>query len=196
MNSKNFISNTVLLGFYLLLAGCTVSERSSKENSDDMTTVNILFPEEYQPSNSAVHARNELFIPASADTIWHWLTNVYTWPEWYPNSANIHVLGQEDGSHLNKNSIFKWRTFSTNIQSEVKEYEGSKRLAWVAKGSGLTAYHSWLIVEKEGGCLVITEETQRGFLPRMFGFFIKKGLLKQHQIWLEGLAEKATGRSV
>ncbi|MEM6842672.1 MAG: SRPBCC family protein [Bacteroidota bacterium] len=161
-----------------------------------MKTVNITFPEEYHPSKSAIHAHNELFIPASSNTIWYWLINATSWPEWYPNSANVEILNQENNSHLTENSKFNWRTFNTNIQSEVKEFEENKRLAWVANGSGLLAYHSWLIIEKDDGCLVVTEETQRGFLPRLFGFFIKKGLLKQHQIWLEGLRKKAIVQSV
>lgn len=155
-----------------------------------MNTIQIQFPQEYQPGKSRIHVRNELFIPAKPDAIWHWLTHASTWPEWYRNAANVVILGQEKGSHLSANSHFAWRTFNTNITSEVREFEPTRVLAWIAKGSGLLAYHSWRIVEQDGGCLVVTEETQRGLLPTLFGFFIKKGLLKQHQIWLEGLKKK------
>ena len=160
-----------------------------------MNQVAISFPEAYIPRKSAVHARNELFIPASSSSIWFWLTNASTWPDWYANSSNMVITVSDENGHLKNESRFTWRTFNTNIQSEIQEFEVNKKLAWIAKGSGLLAYHSWLIIEKEGGCLVITEETQQGILPRLFGFFIKKGLLKQHQIWLEGLAKKAIDKN-
>lgn len=150
----------------------------------------IHFPEKYDPSKCPVYARNEITIQASEDKIWFWLTNATTWPKWYANSSNIQILHQDD-RHLAAQTKFKWRTFNTNIASEVQEFKPYQRLAWIAKGSGLLAYHAWLIVPTEEGCKVITEETQQGWLPRLFGFFIKKGLLKQHQIWLEGLKRKA-----
>ncbi|MEM9391011.1 MAG: SRPBCC family protein [Bacteroidota bacterium] len=153
--------------------------------------INIKFPEEFHPSKSVVHARNELFIPASPESIWFWLTNAVTWPEWYPNSSNVVLIDQEEGEQLKKYSKFKWKTFGTNIISEVNEFVPNAKLAWVAKGRGLVAYHTWLIVAQDQGCQVITEETQRGWLPSLFSWFIKKGLLKQHQIWLEGLKMKA-----
>ncbi len=152
---------------------------------------NIIFPDNYHPSKSAIHVYNELFIPASKEEIWFWLTNVKTWPEWYANASNIEILHEVD-TNLNHHTKFNWRTFNTNIQSQVKEYIPYKKLAWVARGKGLVAYHSWLLIPEAEGCTVITEETQRGWLPKWFGFFIKKSLLKQHQIWLEGLKCKAT----
>jgi len=97
-----------------------------------MTGRNILFPEKYSPSKSAIHAHNELFIRASAEKIWYWLTNASTWPDWYPNSSNIELIGHDVNSHLKANTTFKWRTFNTNIVAEVTEYEVNKRLAWIA----------------------------------------------------------------
>lgn len=155
-----------------------------------MNTQEIKFPEGYTPSISSVHVRNEINIKASAENIWFWLTNITTWPAWYANASDIQILNHED-KFLAGNTQFNWRTFNTNIKSEVKEYKSNQNLAWVAKGNGLLAYHSWLIVPTNSGCQVITEETQQGWLPKLFGFFIKKGLLKQHQLWLEGLKQKA-----
>lgn len=151
----------------------------------------ISFPNDYDPSCSSVHARNELFIPASAEAIWFWLTNATSWPEWYSNASDVVLIGQKEEEKLKSNSEFIWTTFNTKIISHIKEYVPNERLAWIAKGTGLTAYHSWLIIPKHNGCQVITEETQKGWLPKLFGWFIKKGLLKQHQNWLESLKMKA-----
>ena len=151
----------------------------------------IKFPEKYRPSKSIIHVRNHIFIPADKAVIWSWLINAKSWPEWYANSSNVQIVNDEE-QKLNLNTKFKWRTFNTNIQSEVLEFKSNEKLAWKATGKGLTAYHSWLILPTEGGCDVITEETQRGWLPKLLRIFIRKGLLKQHQLWLEGLKEKST----
>ena len=135
--------------------------------------------------------RNEIFISAKKEKIWFWLTNATSWPSWYPNSSNIKIINQPE-VRLLKNTTFKWRTFNTNIRSQVKEFVPNEILAWEAIGIGLKAYHSWRIVSDSDGCHVITEETQNGWLPTLFSLFIKKGLLKQHQIWLEGLKKKST----
>ncbi|MGD1947261.1 MAG: SRPBCC family protein [Croceivirga sp.] len=147
-------------------------------------TVN--FPENFEPKNCPVHARNEIAINAPVKDVWNWLIHVNTWPDWYPNSSNIKILNQRNGM-LAADTQFKWRTFNTNITSTMKKYQPYEQLAWEAKGFGIHAYHGWLIVPKENSVQVITEETQNGLLPKLFGGFIQKGLLKQHQIWLEGL---------
>jgi len=155
-----------------------------------MNIESISFPEKYKPSKSAVFVRNEISINARKEDIWFWLTNATTWPEWYPNASNVKILDQKD-NYLSDGSQFKWRTFNTNIESKVVEFKPCHRLAWVAKGYGLLAYHAWLIIPTVDGYKVITEETQQGWLPTIAKWFIKKGLKKQHQIWLEGLKEKA-----
>lgn len=150
----------------------------------------VNFPDNFNPSNCPVYAKNELTINAPAEVIWNWLINATTWPEWYPNSSNIKILDQKE-QVLTSSSEFKWRTFKTNIKSEIKQFEPYKHLAWEAKGTGLNAYHGWLIIPNDKGCNVITEETQYGFLPSIGRGLITKGLLKQHQIWLEGLKRKS-----
>ncbi|MEM1001031.1 MAG: SRPBCC domain-containing protein [Bacteroidota bacterium] len=159
-----------------------------KENS-------IHFPENYLPNDTPVYARNEIFINAPEEKIWDWLTKITTWPDWYPNSSNIRVLNQ-DQPKLLEGTRFKWRTFKTNIESEVKEFKPFRYLAWEAKGFGLSAYHGWLIIPQDNGCQVITEESQYGWLPSLGRSFITKGLLKQHQIWLEGLKQKSEAFNV
>jgi len=155
-----------------------------------MKKQSIYFPEKYNPKTSHIHVRNEISINAPKEKIWDWLTKVTTWPDWYPNSSNIKIRNQE-ASVLMADTTFTWRTFKTNIKSQIKEFKPYHRLAWEAKGFGLHAYHAWLIIEEANGCRVITEESQVGWLPRLGKSFIAKGLLKQHQIWLEGLKRKS-----
>jgi hypothetical protein len=53
------------------------------------------------------------------------------------------------------------------------------------------AYHGWVLRPCDGGCYVITEETQQGFVVSVGRAILRRGLLKWHQRWLEGLSSVA-----
>jgi hypothetical protein len=150
----------------------------------------ILWPARYEPANCPVHVRNELAMASNPETVWAWLIRAQLWPTWYPNSANIQFLtGQPP--ELALGTRFRWKTFGITIESTVKEFVPYERLAWDAHGSGLDAYHAWLIIKTSQGCNVITEETQRGLLPRLLKALAPKRMEKQHQVWLEKLNDNA-----
>jgi hypothetical protein len=77
------------------------------------------------------------------------------------------------------------------VETTVTECMAPERLAWRGKTFGGTGYHGWVIQRTAGGCRVITEETQRGIVPSLGRWFLRRGLLRQHQKWLEGLARVA-----
>ena len=125
-----------------------------------MTKANqIVWPSQYDPANCPVHVRNELAMASTPETVWAWLIRAQLWPTWYPNSANIVFLGGQPPD-LALGTRFRWKTFGVTIESTVLEFLPYERLAWDAHGTGLNAYHAWLIQKTEKGCNVITEETE------------------------------------
>ena len=157
-----------------------------------MTNSNqIVWPSQYEPANCSVHARNELEIAAAPETVWAWLIQAQIWPTWYPNSANIvFLIGQPPDLALG--TKFRWKTFGATIESTVLEFVSYERLAWDAHGTGLNAYHAWLIQKTEHGCNVITEETEGGGIARLARALRPTRMEQQHQIWLEGLRGKSS----
>jgi len=151
----------------------------------------IIWPSHYEPENCPVHVRNELSMPSDQETIWAWLVRAQLWPTWYPNSANIQFLnGQPPDLALGTN--FHWKTFGVTIKSTVLEFVPHERIAWDAHGTGLEAYHAWIIEKKDQGCHVLTEEVQRGWLARL-GKALRPSRMQQlHQVWLERLSSKAS----
>lgn len=159
-----------------------------------MNSEKIVYPAAFEPANCPVFVRNEIAIKASPETVWFWLTNAATWSDWYPNAANVQLLNQQSG-HLLAGTTFKWRTFGANLESVVNEFVPYQRLAWEATGTGISAYHAWLIIPTETGCTVITEETQHGWLCRLGKLFMPNRMYRFHQIWLNGLKAKAESTS-
>jgi len=151
----------------------------------------ILWPTRYEPTNCPVHVRNELAIASAPETVWAWLIRAQLWPTWYPNSANIVFLSGQPPD-LTLGTRFRWKTFGVTIKSTVLEFLPYERLAWDAHGTGLDAYHAWLIQKTNQGCNVIMEETQRGWVARLGKALRPNRMEQQHQVWLEGLRDKAS----
>jgi uncharacterized protein YndB with AHSA1/START domain len=155
-----------------------------------MNNASIHWPTKFAPAVSPVFVSNSIDIDASPEKVWHWLTNAAAWSDWYVNASHMRILSPP-GNHLQAGSIFKWKTFGVHLQSNVLEFVPQQRLAWDAKGIGIMAYHAWLIIPTPGGCRVLTEETQHGWLCRLSKAMMPGRMYKYHQIWLEGLKKKA-----
>jgi len=150
----------------------------------------IHWPPEFHPANVEVRARNEVYIKASPEQVWAQLIRASCWPEFYDNAHNVHLIN-EPGPDLKLGTCFRWKTFGLNLTSEVIELVPGERLAWNARGLGTWVCHAWLLRPVEGGCWVLTEENQHGWLCRLHKFFCPQHMYKKHQIWLEGLKKKA-----
>jgi hypothetical protein len=151
----------------------------------------IIWPSRYDPKNCPIHVRNELAMDASPEAIWAWLIRAELWPTWYSNSANILFLSGAPPD-LSLGARFRWKTFGITIESKVMEFVVNERLAWDAHGSGLDAYHAWLIRRRDQGCNVLMEETQRGWAARLNTALRPKQMEQLHQVWLEGLRDRAS----
>jgi len=150
----------------------------------------INWPERYHPDRTSVHVCDELDIAAPAESVWAWLIRAPAWPDWYPNSHNVRIKG-EPPDRLALGTQFVWRTFGVSIRSTVQEFVPRERLAWDAFGVGVDAYHAWLITPAEGGCHVLTEETQYGWAARLGSLLFPSRMSHFHQIWLARLAVMA-----
>jgi hypothetical protein len=154
--------------------------------------LDIDWPEHYAPHNSAVHVRNSLQIDAPSERVWAWLVRAQSWPDWYSNASRVRVLG-DSGPDLALDSEFRWRTFGIGIRSRVQEFIPCSRIAWDGRAFGIDVYHAWVIEERGHSCSVVTEETQHGIIAQLGAWLMPRRMSLFHQIWLEGLAQKAVG---
>lgn len=150
----------------------------------------VRWPSDCRPEQCPVYAYNELRMDAAPELAWAWLIRAERWSDWYANCKNLRI---ESGPRqdLALATRFTWTTFNTRIDTTVEEFVPCTRLAWRGGGMGVHAYHAWVLEPVSGGVLVITEETQHGISASLGRFFLRRGLLNQHQRWLEGLARMA-----
>jgi hypothetical protein len=147
----------------------------------------VRFPECQTPEKSPVFARNELFIAAEPARVWERLVRATEWPAFYQNAKQVELDG--GGQELQQGTSFHWTTFGVRVHTTVTELVPGERLSWTGRGLGSTAFHGWVIRPAPGGCVVVTEETQQGLVASLGRAFLRRGLKKWHQRWLEGLAE-------
>ncbi len=149
----------------------------------------IHWPPRFDPGVAPVHVRNSLAIAAPAAAVWTALVRAPDWPKFYSNASNITIEG--GANELAGNSRFRWRTFGVDLDTEVVEFVPGERIAWLAHGRGVEAYHAWAIAPTATGCEVLTEETQYGILARLGALVMPGRMHTQHQLWLEGLSRVA-----
>jgi len=149
------------------------------------------WPSGMEPENVAVYARNEIEIAAAPERVWRWLVGGERWPQWYGNCASFHYTGQQGGPDLATGRSFQWRTFNTRVRSVVRVFEPYRELGWDARATGLYAYHGWTLEPGGAGCRVVTEETQRGWMPMLARWYLRRMLARGHQGWLEDLRRVA-----
>ena len=150
------------------------------------------WPEGFHPDETPVYTRNEIRILADPEHIWAWLIRAGLWPTWYANSRNVKFLSGS-APDLASGTVFAWTTFGLRVKTTVREFTPPTRLAWLGGAPGARAYHGWLIEKTGEECRVITEETQRGIIPSLGRYFLARGLKREHQKWLEGLARMVRG---
>jgi uncharacterized protein YndB with AHSA1/START domain len=150
----------------------------------------IRWPPRYAPASAPVHVRNERVMQPAPQAVWSALIRAAHWPEWYPNSSNVRFV-RGSPPDLAEGTRFHWRTFGVALDSTIVEFVPGERVAWNARGVGVDAYHAWLIRPVAGGCHVLTEETQYGWLARLGHFLLPRRMYRGHELWLASLEERA-----
>jgi uncharacterized protein YndB with AHSA1/START domain len=143
------------------------------------------WPDGFRPDQVALYVRNVRRIEQSAEAVWETLVAARSWPAWYPNASATKLPG--DAEELALGMRFRWTQTGIRLDTEVREFDPPARIAWFARSPWIQAYHAWDIQPDGDACIVVTDETQRGILPRLFGRILKPKMLEIHDVWLDCL---------
>lgn len=191
---------TLCLGLALMTTQPPASAQSTLEMkpAKDLREANasIHWPNGFGPKEADAFVHNEIVIHAPARVVWDELVRASAWPSWYSNSADVQIAGV-DAEKLGDGTEFKWKTFGFPVASKVAEFVPPSRLGWTGEGGqDFHAYHTWLIVERADGCLVVTEEIQRGAAAVKFNLDQPTAMFDGHRWWTTALkvrCERAAG---
>lgn len=172
----------------LLGASCSVPYRSLSSESGYDYRIN--WPDQYEPHKAKFFVHNEIEIEAPPEIVWNILIQAETWPNWYEGAKKVKVLDSPDGV-LREDSVFTWKTMGLNFKSTITEFTPYERLSWESIKSSIQGYHAWLIIPTEKGCVLITDESQLGWLTFFQRVFVPNKLHRLHDVWLAEIKKKA-----
>ena len=150
----------------------------------------IDWPDGFHPEQADLFAHNEIVVRASCEKVFANIADAQVWPSWYPNSHNVNLLNSPDGK-LHEGTRFSWDTFGVHIESRVHEFVPNSRLGWFGNGTGMRAYHTFLLIRTGEGCHIVTEEVVKG--PGAVGFRQKQpsAMHEGHDLWLRTLKQRS-----
>jgi uncharacterized protein YndB with AHSA1/START domain len=148
----------------------------------------IHWPDGFHPEQADLFAHNEITVHASCEKVFANIVDAQAWPSWYPNSHNVQLLNSPDGK-VNEGTQFSWDTFGVHIESRVHEFVPDSRIGWFGDGTGMNAYHTFLLLKTDKGCHIVTEEVVKG--PGAIDFRKKQPntMHEGHDLWLSTLKE-------
>lgn len=147
----------------------------------------IVWPKGFAPADSPVHVVNRIETTTAPEIVWTRLIHATGWSAIYANAQNVAIEG--GGADLFADARFRWTTFGVTLDTRVVEFDPETRIAWLAHSTGVRAYHAWVITPlPDGGCTILTEETQHGWIARIARRLFPRRMEHWHQRWLEALA--------
>jgi Polyketide cyclase / dehydrase and lipid transport len=150
----------------------------------------IDWPDGFHPEQADLFAHNEIVVRASCEKVFANIADAQVWPSWYPNSHNVNLLNSPDGK-LHEGTRFSWDTFGVHIESRVHEFVPSSRLGWFGDGTGMNAYHTFLLLKADKGCHIVTEEVVKGSGAVEFREKQPNAMHEGHDLWLRTLKQRS-----
>jgi uncharacterized protein YndB with AHSA1/START domain len=148
----------------------------------------IHWPDGFHPEQADLFAHNEIVVHASCEKVFANIIDAQVWPSWYPNSHNVKLLNSPDGK-LHEGARFSWDTFGVHIESRVHEFVPNSRIGWFGDGTGMNAYHTFLLLRTDEGCHIVTEEVVKGPGAIEFRKNQPNAMHEGHDLWLNTLKQ-------
>ena len=153
----------------------------------------IPWPAGFDPAKADLFSHNQLVINASCDKVWDRIVDATKWPEWYPNSKDVHLLN--GAKILGADTTWRWTTFGLPLESKVHEYVPRTRLGWYGytPGAQPTFYHTWYLATQGEGCHVVMDEAGIGKDAAHLRETDEGVMHRGHDLWLATLKWMAEG---
>jgi uncharacterized protein YndB with AHSA1/START domain len=147
----------------------------------------IHWPEGFDPSQAELFSHSALLIQAPCERVWSHIVDAAKWPEWYPNSKDVHLLN--GATMLQAGGVFRWTTFSIRLESRINEFVPFARIGWYgyAPGAEPSFYHTWYLQPRGHSCLVVTDEVGKGKDAKQLRETDEALMHRGHDLWLATL---------
>jgi uncharacterized protein YndB with AHSA1/START domain len=155
----------------------------------------IHWPEGFDPATADLFSHNELLIKATCERVWRHIVEAPKWPEWYPNSKDVRIVGDGE-TVLKEGTTFRWTTFGLPLESRINEFVPYTRIGWYgyAPGAAPNFYHTWYLTPEGDDCLVVTDEVGKGRDAAHLRDTDESLMHRGHDLWLATLKWVSEGK--
>jgi hypothetical protein len=155
----------------------------------------IHWPEGFDPATADLFSHNALLIKATCERIWQHIVEATKWPEWYPNSKDVRIIG-DGGTVLKEGTTFRWTTFGLPLESRINECVPYTRIGWYGYTPGTVPgfYYTWYLTPEGDDCLVVTDEVGKGRDAAHLRDTDESLMHRGHDLWLATLKWVSEGR--
>jgi hypothetical protein len=138
-----------------------------------------------------IEVRNQIAIPAVPERVWDVLADVGRWPSWYRACRWVQVAPVEQ---TGRPVSFRWKAHPLELESTVIASARPHLFAFVADGRGVHAERTFTIRPSSDGLgsVVISDETQVGWLPWLGRVYLGPRLRASNQAMFVDLARAVT----
>ncbi len=111
-----------------------------------------------------------------------WQHERFSIATWYSNASNVDV--NDPSGTFGEGATFDWTTFGLKIASTIAECVPHTRTGWYGTGAQLRAYHTWLLIPRNGNSTyVVMEETGLGPAARHLARTNPGHMHRGHELW-------------
>jgi hypothetical protein len=114
-------------------------------------------------------AEGEIQIDAPIDVVWAILADLSAWPTWNHDVKSMAVEGP-----VEPGSVFRWKSGSASLVSTLATVDQPREIGWTGVSMGIHAVHVFHLEPFEGGAIVRSAESFRGFIPSVLKGYSRK----------------------
>ena len=177
------------------IPGPQAERKTTMTMKDDLAnrSPDIHWPEGFDPAAADLFSHNELVINAPCECVWQQIIDATKWPEWYPNSKDVRIIG--GGAALAQDTVFRWTTFGLALESKINEFVPYQRIGWYGYAPGATPnfYHAWFLTQTGDTCRVVTDEVGMGKDAAHLRETDESLMHRGHDLWLATLKWMSEG---
>ena len=132
-------------------------------------------------------------VKAPAERIWSLMVKIESWPDFIPVVRSAKLVSGEPMARGSKMRFTpELGLIKVPLTVTIVESDPPRRLAWGGGGPGVSAVHSFDLVEKDGKTTIISKESFTGFGVVFLRLAVsQKDLENLHVKWIEGLKQEA-----
>ncbi len=149
----------------------------------------------FDPVHDPIFAHNEILIEGVSPADALALLASGRSDTYYANSSAATDCTTHQPVTLTLGRSYCWTTFGNEQHMKIVELESGPdeaAIAWQGGTIGIEVYHRWIMRRTATGTKVVTEEIERGLLPRLsiYNTKMNPGLHAGHELWLRGMRDR------